>query len=222
LSVTGEVALDSSSNGSIALAGNAKIGATGNIYTTDPNTAGVISGSQSGYSGTVNSGPYVPDPYAGLTPPSTTGLTTYSDGTYHGPGIYTSTLSLAGSTTQTFASGIYILEQGISVTGNAGITAPGGVLFYVTGGSVAVAGNGGANLQPLSSPPSPASGLVVWQVASDTNAVTLAGNGSASLVNGTIYAPGAQVGGAGNGGLSANSVVANSLSCDGNGSISIG
>jgi len=87
-----------------------------------------------------------------------------------------------------------------------------------------IAGNGGLSLQPLSSPPSPATGLVIWQAASDTNGLALAGNGNASLVNGTIYAPGAQVGGSGSGSgaVSVKAVVANKLSCDGNGTISIG
>lgn len=225
LNVTGELALNSTSNGAANLSGNAAVTAT-SIYTADqanPSQA-ITTSTNASYTpaGTPSSGLPIPDPYAALTPPSTAGLNTYTGGAYQGPGIYTSTLSFAGNTAQVFASGVYIFDQGISVTGNAVISsAPGGVLFYVAGGSVAIAGNGGSDLTPLSSPPSPTANLVLWQAASDVNQLIMAGNASADVVGGTIYAPSALVGGAGNGNLIAGTVVAQSLSCNGNGNITL-
>jgi hypothetical protein len=225
LNVTGELALDSTSNGSANLSGNTAVSAT-TIYTADQSTPSqAITVSQNASytpSGTPSSGLPIPDPYAALTPPSTANLTTYSGGSYHGPGIYTSTLSLSGNTAQVFASGIYVFEQGISVTGNAVISsAPGGVLFYVTGGSVHIAGNGGSTLSPDVSLPSPLNNMVIWQAAADTSQLIMAGNASADVVGGTIYAPTALAGGAGNGSLIAGTIVAQSLSCNGNGNITL-
>ena len=104
------------------------------------------------------------DPYTGINPP-VTGLygTTITGTSYQGyavnpapigsvyqPGIYTGTLSVPNGTT-TFASGVYILMNGISLTGNqtvnsattGGVDGKGGVLLYVYRGSVSLAGNGG-------------------------------------------------------------------------------
>lgn len=225
LNVSGEAVLNSTLNGSVSLSGSSQL-TTLQIYTADSTPSGAISVSGNPTltpPGWPISGPAIADPYSGLTPPSTTGLNTYSDGAYHGPGIYTAPLAISSKTTQVFATGIYILQNGITISGNAGISsAAGGVLFYVTGGSVSISGNGGFNLGPLSSPPSPASGLVIWQVAGDTNALTLSGNGSGDAVSGTIYAPGAQVGGTGNGNLAAGSVLAKTLACNGGGTITLG
>lgn len=226
IDVNGGVALNSTSNGAASLSGHATATAT-SFYTadqTDPSGALAETGNATfSPPGTPSAGPSFADPYQNLTPPNPTGMATYSGGTYQGPGIYTSTLSVSGNTHQVFASGIYILEQGISLSGNASISSTSsGVFFYVTGGQVSIAGNGGASLQPLASPPSPIADLVIWQVAADTNPVYLTGNGSGSFLGGTIYAPGAQVGGSGNAGLSATAIIAASLSCDGNSSTTIG
>jgi hypothetical protein len=201
--------------------GNASLHAT-QIYTADPTPSQAITGGGT-YSPTPVNGPVIADPYASLTPPSANGLPLYSDGNYHGPGVYTTTLSFSGSGSQQLATGTYILEQGISVTGQAGLTsAPGGVLLYVTSGSIAFGGQGNVSLQPLGSPPSPAPNLGIWQAKSDTNTISLSGNGSANTYGGTIYAPGAQVGGLGNAGYTAGSIVSSSFACTGNGTATIG
>jgi hypothetical protein len=220
--VIGPAYLDSTANGSGNLTGNASLNAT-QIYTADPTPSQAITGGGS-YSPAPVNGPVIPDPYAGLTPPSTNGLPVYTDGSYHGPGVYTTTLSFSGNTSQQLATGTYILEGGISVTGQASLTsAPGGVLLYVTGGSINFSGQGNVSLQPLSPPPYPlAPNLGIWQDKSDTNPMSLSGNGSANTYGGTIYAPGAQVTGGGNAGYTAGSIIASSYSCNGNGSATIG
>jgi hypothetical protein len=222
LRVIGTAYLDSTANGSANLTGSASFNAT-QIYTADPNPSQAITGSGS-YSPNPVNGPVVSDPYASLTPPSANGLPVYSDGNYHGPGVYTTTLSFSGSGSQALATGTYILQQGISVTGQASLTtAPGGVLLYVSGGSIQLGGGGNVSLEPLSPPPYPSSpNLGIWQAKSDTNTISLSGNGSVNTYGGTIYAPGAQVGGVGNAGYTAGSIVSSSFACTGNGTATIG
>jgi hypothetical protein len=222
LKVIGTAYLDSAANGSGNVTGNASVTAT-QIYTADPTPSLAFTGGGS-YSPAPVYGLVVPDPYAGLTPPSTSGPPVYTDGAYHGPGVYTTTLSFSGQGSQQLATGTYILEAGISVTGQASLTsAPGGVLLYVSGGSINFSGQGNVSLQPLSPPPySSAPNLGIWQAKADTSTVSLSGNGSANTYSGTIYAPGAQVGGAGNAGYTAGSIISSSFACNGNGTATIG
>ena len=130
------------------------------------------------------------------------------------------------------ATGTYILQGGISVSGQANLSsqsgAPGtsqGVLLYVTGGSINFSGQGYVSLAPLSNPspyPVIAPNLGIWQDKSDTKPVIIAGNASGNIYSGTIYAPTASVGGSGNGSYTAGSVIASSLTCSGNGTETIG
>lgn len=233
--VNGAAFLDSTANGAGQISGGSSFSAT-QIYTADPNPSGAITG---------NYAPKPPiyasaesDPYAGLTPPSTTGLNVYSDGAYHGPGVYTNTLTLSGQSSTTFAAGIYILQNGISVSGGANISnAPGGVLLYVSAGTITLAGSGTVTLTPMASPYSfltapnlgiwqadamIAPNLGIWQAASDTNPISLSGNGSGNTFSGAVYAPTAMVGSAGNGNFTADSIIASGLTCAGNGTETIG
>ncbi len=217
VNVGGTAYIDSASHGAAQLSGNASLSAT----LIDLLTGGTIatSGNASYSPQATGGGSSVSDPYASLTaptgstaaPPTTSGGTT----TYH-PGVYASQLTLSGNSTNVFATGTYIFENGISTSGNASVSsAPGGVLFYVAGGQVSITGNGSLTLNPLASPP--AKDMVIWQAATDTNPVWVAGNGLAHLISGTIYAPGAQVGGGGNGSYNAEAVIAKTFACDGNG-----
>jgi hypothetical protein len=110
------------------------------------------------------------------------------------------------------------------VTGQASLTSGlGGVLLYVSGGSINFSGQGNVSLGPLTPPPyASAPSLEIWQDKSDTNPISLSGNGSANTYGGTIYAPGAQVRGVGNAGYTAGSIISSSLACDGNGAATIG
>ena len=221
IDVNGAAFMDSTADPSAQLNPNASITAT-KIYTSDANTTASF-----GTKGTVSPAPVYlavqPDPYASLTPPSTNGLTVYSDGAYHGPGVYTSTLGLGNSTT-VLATGIYVLQAGITLGGNGGLSSgPGGVLLYITGGSISFHGNAGVTLAPLSPAPyQSAPTLGIWQDKSDTTPLSLVGNGNINTYQGTIYAPGAQVGGVGNAGYTAGAIVAASISCNGNVALRIG
>jgi hypothetical protein len=222
VNVIGTAYLDSTANGAGSLGPNASLTAT-QIYTADPTPSGAITGTYSP-SPPIN-GPVISDPYAGLTPPSTTGLPVYNDGNYHGPGVYTTKpLSFSGKGSTELATGTYILQQGIKLSGGAGLTSqlPGGVLLYVTGGSVDMSGGGNISLQPLSPPPYPsAPNLGIWQDQSDHNTISLSGNASATY-GGTVYAPTAQVRGGGTFGYTAGSIIASSYSCNGTGTATIG
>jgi prepilin-type N-terminal cleavage/methylation domain-containing protein len=236
LSVTGDVVLNSTSNPGALTSGNGGVQInSGSVFTDSPNPAGALSGNISGYSALTPLSSPVPDPYQNppLVPPATglpvttgntyQGFNVYHTGNYQGPGIYVNTLTFTSSTVM--ASGIYILEAGLSASGNPGTSitsGPGGVFIYVFGGQFSTTGNAAWTLNPLSSPPSPAANLVIWQDMGDTLPVYLAGNSGGSLVGGTVYAPGATLGGSGNGNLNVSSVVAKGLACDGNGGISIG
>jgi hypothetical protein len=132
------------------------------------------------------------DPYAGVVPPTTSGRPSQSGcaGTAQ-PGVYSSTLSIQGGLTCTLASGVYILQNGLSV-GNGGTlkSAPGGVTIYITGGSFIV--NGGANVLLTGSTTGSWPDMVVWQAAADTNMISFSNGGTITLA-GILYAPGAQL-----------------------------
>ncbi len=244
VNISGTAYLNSSTDHSISSTGNAQIDAS-QIDTANTDPSEVISGGGTVSPSTPVYSPQVPDPYAGLHAPNSSGGPVvsggpWSDGTYHGPGLYDATLSLTSSLQ--LGSGIYVLNVGISVTGNATITsAPGGVLLYVTANngyvagtnphqSILVAGNGVMSIAPYSpgpygpysTPPNLAPNLGLWQASSDTNLVELAGNATGSLYSGTIYAPTAQVGGTGNASYTAGGVIASSFACSGNGVANIG
>jgi hypothetical protein len=137
--------------------------------------------------------------------------------------VYTSKVVL--NSTQVFQTGVYIFEAGIKATGGSSVSfssGPGGVLFYVTGGSLDIEGGGGLSLEPLNPPLWPFTDLVIWQDKSDSNQITITGSATVNDVNGTIYAPSAQVGGAGSGNLTVGSIVASSVACAGNNNTTIG
>lgn len=248
ITVTGTATIDSTGAPAASTNGGAKIKAT-QIYTGAPTNPNPLSG---------NITPTTPtgqgtalDPYVGLPPPATGLLTatltpgsTYQgyhvySGTYQGPGIYTGQLTSYPSNPQTFASGVYILMNGIRDNAQQAInSAAGGVLLYVVRGQVDLEGGGGLTISPFSTPPagytgapSPWVGIVIWQDgpgtqsatdAGDNVALKLTGGAAESEVNGTIYAPDASVGGGGNAALNASSVVAAGVSCNGGGTINIG
>ena len=195
MSITGTAAIDSSGPLPVASAtgGSAEISAA-QLYTNTSTGTGALQGNVNvGGNGAVPTGTGVStaDPFVGINPP-VTGLygatitgTSYQGyavnpapiGSVYQPGIYTGTLSVPNGTT-TFASGVYILMNGMSLTGNqtvnsattGGVDGKGGVLFYVYRGSVSLAGNGGATLSPFADAPSsytgapsPWPGIVIWQ-----------------------------------------------------------
>ena len=113
-----------------------------------------------------------PDPYAKLTPPSTAGRPAQvastqcqSPNSTAQPGVYASQLVVTSSNSCQLASGVYILQAGIAVSGNLTLSsAPDGVLIYITGGSFTVGNSGGVNIAAQTSGPWARSRRVAGQV----------------------------------------------------------
>ena len=148
--------------------------------------------------------PVAPDPFAGLARPSTNGapLQTPSCTVTNQPGIYTSPFS--NNCDYQLAAGVYILAGGgINLAGNSSLTGT-GVMFYLTnanypatGGACASFALNGNNHTQLSAPTTGTyAGMLVWQDAACTGALSIGGNGQIDAT-GTIYAPGAVITGNG-------------------------
>ncbi len=140
-----------------------------------------------------NYSPAITDPYANLVAPTTagrpsqTGCSGSQSTQTASPGVYAGTFSLGGGSTCTLASGIYIMQAGINLGNGATLkTAAGGVLIYVTGGSVLI--NGGANVTITSASTGTYADMGLWQAGTDTSTIQFS-NGGTIVVNGTLYAP---------------------------------
>jgi hypothetical protein len=174
---------------------------------------------------------YVPDPLAGVPPPSTSGLPTNPApvGNTYQPGIYTSVFN-PGNGTFTLNPGIYVLQGGLCINGQTSISSTDGVLLYITGTcngfSFDIEGQANITLVPYAyAVPTTTTTLHVsiWQPASNTGAIQMAGKSSASSLNGIIYAPKATsvTMGTGNGALTIGSIIAPFVSIGGNGAVTI-
>jgi prepilin-type N-terminal cleavage/methylation domain-containing protein len=230
LNVNGTASVNSTGTPAVQTTGNAAVSAT-SIYTNTSGSSGAFSGSNITPTTPTQTGVSSADPYAGMPTPVTEpipntvvvgstyeGYTVFGDSNLasDGPGIYLNSVSVTSA--MTIPSGIYIFQNGLSFSGNGLIqSAPGGVFFYVYSGAVSITGNGGVDLQPLASPPSPSADLTIWQDQSDTSGMSLGGNGAATVIGGTIYAPTISAGVGGNGTLDIGSLVVNSVSCNGGG-----
>jgi hypothetical protein len=145
----------------------------------------------------------VADPLAGLTGPTTAGLTNYGSVSYSNgahtlnPGIY-SRISASGNASLTLSPGVYLLEGGgLTVTGNASVAGSGVTLYNTSSnypsatgsyGGTTLSGNGSFNLTAPTG--GPYAGVVIFQAHANTRAVSLSGNAAAGL-SGTVYAPAA-------------------------------
>jgi prepilin-type N-terminal cleavage/methylation domain-containing protein len=158
------------------------------------------------------------DPLRFMTAPDETGLPSFSDGNYHGPGIYTTTLSITSS--RVFAAGNYILNNGISITGSSTVSGS-GVFLYNKGGGVNFAGSSTVSLSPPTS--GQYKGILIFQSRTNTNALTLAGGTGISPI-GIIYAPaGSNVTlGIGSATLRVTAVVAQNIKVSGSAQVTIG
>jgi len=134
----------------------------------------------------------LPDPLRSLAAPPEPTVAGACAGSVCQPGRYDATLSRTANTT--LSPGTYYLKQGISITGSASLTCPapctGGVLLYIAGGSVTLAG--GSTID-LTAPTSGIyTGILIFQARSDANPVKIAGNAGSSTAikfNGIIYVP---------------------------------
>jgi prepilin-type N-terminal cleavage/methylation domain-containing protein len=171
--------------------------------------------------------PAYPDPLRFMTTPVETGMPVHG-GTYAGPGVYTSTLSITGDTT--LAPGVYVLNNGINVTGNATVNGN-GVTLYNKGGNINFGGTTTINLTAPTT--GQYAGIVIFQCGGtpgtrpatcpNTNNVSL--NGSTGIMPiGIIYAPQAAnvVLGIGGANLHVRAVIAQNIKVSGNSQVTVG
>lgn len=194
--------------------------------------------------------PQVPDPFAGFPKPSTAGLPLCSSMSSPGcqdalgrqnPGVYTASLGGAGGTTLTLNPGIYILEAGINIAGNADMISRNdlscqgppntcGVFFFNTKtnypnsaagdtcGAVNLVGNAATNLQAQTI--GTYANMLVYQDPICTAGMTIKGNGSFTST-GSVYLPSASFAFSGNNAtLNGSQLVADTVNVQ-NGNIAI-
>lgn len=128
--------------------------------------------------------PEIPDPLRFMADP-TSSVTGSCGGGVCQPGVYASKLQITSSTT--LNSGIYILRNGMSLTGNSALTGS-GVMLFVAGGDVNLAGGSTINLTPPTS--GPYKNVLIFQARSNPSALKITGGSSSDLTfGGVIYVP---------------------------------
>jgi prepilin-type N-terminal cleavage/methylation domain-containing protein len=230
LTVIGNLYVNAGINGAVKLTGKANLLATGEFKILSP---GTCSGCTPSRTSPYPPGSYavpLPDPFANLTPPTSSTIGGCSGGVCR-PGRYPSRLSITSSTT--LLPGIYILEAGISVTSQAVLNGN-GVMLYIKGGDLDFAGGSQIVLNPISSASDPYRGILIFQPTTNTNALKLSGgtvvgegnsdncNKTAAL-NGVVYARGSRVTlGSGGACMTVKAVIAENVIVTGNSRITIG
>lgn len=233
LNVNGVAAINSTSSGSIS--GNYTLNAS-NVYSQS--SSPVSSGPppvtyNSATTQPLSQGPAIPDPYADLPDPPTSGITVRTvTNSLPGPGVYMNAVSITSSQLS-IPTGVYIFEQGFTIAGSPGTTVssgPGGVMFFIGIPNAPVgtpqpaiydvSGNGIMNLTAMTT--GPYAGVTLFQSRTDSNQLSVTGNGSSSTYGGVIYAPDATVNTGGGGGLTSAGIVAAGLNCGGNADVNIG
>ena len=141
--------------------------------------------------------PQLTDPLASLPYPDVTGLPVYTDGLYHGPGVYRSKL-LKIDNTQVMAPGTYIVEYGMAISGSLANVSGSGVFIFLGCGlnapltcssSRGFLQNGGAKVD-LSAPTSGTyKDILIFQHRSNTDALDITAGGAATNdYEGVLYA----------------------------------
>jgi prepilin-type N-terminal cleavage/methylation domain-containing protein len=173
----------------------------------------------------------LPDPLRFLPNPETSSMTTHNDcpiGVVGGeqrricqPGIYPSFPPTGGSASvkdYVLEPGVYVLQDGMKVT-NGSLEGT-GVTFYNQTGEIDIQG-GDFNLT------APDSGtyarILLFQARDNDAEIKINGNGSISVLNGTLYAPGSDgvLLGSGSAGLTVGRIIGTSLSTSGSGTVTV-
>lgn len=230
---SGPIAVDSSASDAMSMSGNATVGATAiNIVGACSGCTGAnVSVTPSPTTGTLRT----TDPLADTPAPSISGTASApaSSGTIY-PGMYTS-ISVGSNQTLALAPGVYVIEGGMTLSGNAQLDASGGVTLYFTCSTYAVsdtepscAGTNGISIGANATVDlvAPASG--VYQGISmmvdpnDPNSISIGGNGTDTL-SGTVYAAASSLNVSGNGsGTTLNSIfIVSTLALSGNSSLDL-
>jgi hypothetical protein len=168
-----------------------------------------------------------PDPYAGLTEPGDTcgtgsnpAPTNVAGVLHYHPGTYPTVLTVNSAGTVVFDTGTYVFCAGLNFAGATTTSGPGGVLFFVKGGTISKTGNADVTLSPMTT--GNYAGLLIWQRAQDTTSpMSFQGNGPLTL-NGTLYAPTIEVQLLGTVDTSVRSIVAGRVTFGGNHTVGVG
>ena len=197
ITIPGAVVVDSSSKTALAASGSAQVTAA---------TIEVVGGVQKSGGATFSPTPTtgvapLADPLAGLSGPTTSGLTSYgsvnlsSGSSTINPGIY-SRINVSGTGTRlTLNPGTYIIEGGgLTVSGSASLTGSGVFLYNAgsnypgSGGSYGGITLSGSGTIELTAPTSgPYAGIVIFQSRDNTRALSFSGSAMSGM-SGTIYA----------------------------------
>ena len=163
------------------------------------------------------------DPLAWLTPPPgagdcVVGGSNPSGGPAYVAGVYNQPVSVNGSAT--FAPGVYIFCQGLSI-GGSGTVAGTGVHFYFAGGTLSMAGT--PEIQWAAPTSGDYQGILMWLPRSNpAQELTMLGGAGLNSYDGIVYAPAAQVHVVGNAATAIGSIVAQTVWFSGTSDIELG
>jgi hypothetical protein len=230
---TGTIIVNSNGAQALTLTGNSSVSGSTVYLSGSPGyqinggngqLVGTQGGIQSGVSPT-------PDPFAYLfgtstnpKPPSGLSPQTVPSGNSPTlqPGIYTGGLSFSGQGTVTLQPGIYWMQNGgFSLTGQAGLNAP-GVMIY-SDGAIDLEGQGNITISPLTT--GIYQGISLVESPSFTGTAKIAGLGLVDIT-GTIYVPNGTLQIVGNGtvqnpNIVGSQIVTYDLAVSGNGAIKV-
>jgi prepilin-type N-terminal cleavage/methylation domain-containing protein len=191
----------------------------------------------------------IPDPLLYLPYPSKAGLPVNPapTGTTYHPGVYTTPLQINNKQNNTMEAGIYILEQGMSISANGTKVSGTGVMLFntcqntgscapspvcsdtvqapsspTTGGDIWVTGQSNLTLVPAST--GLYNGVVLFQDRTSTHCMNLSGQSDVSSIDGTLYARTSYLItlGAGHAGMSVFSIIAPNLKIGGQAKVTVG
>jgi hypothetical protein len=232
ISLTGTTELHITVGGAIVNGGDASpscpamyINGTAN-YTAD--TTAILAGGTCDVSGSGSCPPYttmanpLSDPLAWLTPPPGAGDCAGGSNPSAGPdyvaGVYHQPVSVNGSAT--FAPGVYIFCQGLSI-GGSGTVVGAGVHFYFAGGTLSMTGT--PEIQLAAPTSGDYQGILMWLPATNpADELTMLGGAGLNSYAGIVYAPLAQVHVVGNAATSIGSIVAQTVWFSGTSDIELG
>jgi hypothetical protein len=203
----GSIIVDSTSSTAVVSSGAPSITApvldlSGSIHYsgTNPNKATITNTGQ----------PNTPDPLAGISAPSSSGMTVQSSSTINmsgastrtvSPGVFNGGFTLSGSSSLTLSPGAYYINGGgINMSGSSSISGSGVFIYNTGGGAINLSGTGSVSLSPMTT--GTYTGITIFQDRSSTTGATMSGSGKMSNT-GTFYFPDATLTLSGSGGVNA-------------------
>jgi hypothetical protein len=248
ISGTGTLVVDSNGSPALSNVGGGTINAPGGIDVT-----GSVSGGGTYNPAVTTGTAPIPDPYAFLPEPTTTNpgpSTAQSGATQRGntgiwdmyPGVYASDPLKGGQApkngdTVYFHQGVYYMQAGMTQQSGTNLimarydpanlnndnSETGGMMLYIAGGALSLAGNTGTTLRLDGMSSGTYQQMLIFQSRTDSQKMSITGNGTLFSLSGEIYAPDAEIDLAGNGAASTigTGVIADTLVIAGNGTINV-